>query len=123
MTYYHNVHTSATAENNDKLQNHLKMSNYHLMVRSKVLRERFKNSFEFPEPFVANKKTDVNIKLPDIFHTFKKGHKLQIQAQSTNNLYFRTLLDACTTSPVVLQTGQTMGQLESRCLMALAVDN
>jgi hypothetical protein len=77
------VHPPETEENNDKLQNHLKMSNYHLMVRSEVLRGRFRNSFEYPEPFVANKKTNVNIELQDVFHTFKKGHKVQIQVQST----------------------------------------
>ena len=77
------VHPADTEENNDKLQSHLKMSNYHLMVRSEVLRGRFRNSFENPEPFIPNKKTDVNIKLQDVFHTFKKGHKLQIQVQST----------------------------------------
>ena len=77
------VHPSETKENNKKLQNHLKMSNYHLMVRSEVLRGRFRNSFEHPEPFVPNKKTVVNIKLQDVFHTFKKGHKVQIQVQST----------------------------------------
>ena len=69
--------------NNKKFQNHLKMSNYHLMVRSEVMRGRFRNSFEKPEPFLANKKTSVNIKLQDVFHTVKKGHKLQIQIQST----------------------------------------
>jgi len=77
------VHPLDTEENNDKLQNHLKMSNYHLMVRSEVLRGRFRNSFENPEPFIPNKKTLVNIKLQDVFHTFKKGHKLQVQVQST----------------------------------------
>jgi putative CocE/NonD family hydrolase len=77
------VHPADAEENNKKLQNHLKMSNYHLMVRSEVLRGRFRNSFEHPEPFIPNKKTDVNIKLQDVFHTFKKGHKMQIQVQST----------------------------------------
>ena len=77
------VHPADVEENNEGLQDHLKMSNYHLMVRSEVLRGRFRNSFEKPEPFVPNKKTDVNIKLQDVFHTFKKGHKLQIQVQST----------------------------------------
>ena len=77
------VHPADAEENNEGLQDHLKMSNYHLMVRSEVLRGRFRNSFEKPEPFVPNKKTDVNIKLQDVFHTFKKGHKLQIQVQST----------------------------------------
>lgn len=36
-----------------------------------------------PELFVANEKTPANIKLQDVFHTFKKGHKIQIQVQST----------------------------------------
>lgn len=73
----------ADAETNEEMQGHLKMSNYHLMVRSEVLRGRFRNSFVTPEPFVPNQKTDVNIKLQDVFHTIKKGHKLQIQVQST----------------------------------------
>ncbi|UQD56471.1 CocE/NonD family hydrolase [Flavobacterium sp. K5-23] len=62
---------------------YLKMSNYHMMVRSEVMRGRFRNSFINPEPFVANEKTAVNIKLQDVMHTFKKGHKIQIQVQST----------------------------------------
>lgn len=70
-------------EKNKSLQKHLKMSNYHLMVRSEVMRGRFRNSFSKPEPFTPNKKTEVDIKLQDVFHTFKKGHKLQIQVQST----------------------------------------
>ncbi len=77
------VHPSDAEETNDKMQNHLKMSNYHMMVRSEVLRGRYRNSFEKPEPFVPNTKTSVNVKLQDVFHTFKKGHKLQIQVQST----------------------------------------
>jgi putative CocE/NonD family hydrolase len=62
---------------------YLKMSNYHMMVRSEVMRGRFRNSFVNPEPFAANEKTAVNIKLQDVMHTFKKGHKIQIQIQST----------------------------------------
>ncbi|QMU63677.1 MAG: CocE/NonD family hydrolase [Flavobacteriaceae bacterium] len=69
-------------EKNKSMQKHLKMSNYHLMVRSEVIRGRFRNSFSHPEPFVPNKKTDVTITFQDVFHTFKKGHKLQIQVQS-----------------------------------------
>lgn len=66
-----------------EVQPYLKMSNYHMMVRSEVMRGRFRNSFVNPEPFVANEKTLVNVKLQDVFHTFKKGHKIQIQVQST----------------------------------------
>ncbi len=73
----------ADTENTEDVQDHLKLSNYHMMVRSEVLRGRFRNSMEKPEPFVPNQKTKVNLKLQDVFHTFKKGHKIQVQVQST----------------------------------------
>jgi putative CocE/NonD family hydrolase len=71
------------ADDYPETQEYLKMSNYFMMVRSEVMRGRFRNSFSNPEPFIPNEKTDVNIKLQDINHTFKKGHKTQIQVQST----------------------------------------
>lgn len=71
------------AEDTEETQQYLKMANYHMMVRSEVMRGRFRNDFSKPEPFVPNQKTDVNIKLQDIHHTFKKGHKIQVQVQST----------------------------------------
>ncbi|CAM1355625.1 CocE/NonD family hydrolase [Tenacibaculum halocynthiae] len=77
------VHPSDLKNDNKEMQTHLKLSNYHLMVRSEIMRGRFRNSFAKPEPFTPNKKASVNIKLQDVFHTFKKGHKLQIQVQST----------------------------------------
>lgn len=71
------------AEDYEETEKRLKMSNYHMMVRSEVMRGRFRNSFSTPEPFTPGKITDVNIKLQDVFHTFKKGHKIQVQVQST----------------------------------------
>lgn len=73
----------ADTENTEDVQDHLKLSNYHMMVRSEVLRGRFRNSMSQPQPFVPNEKTAVNLKLQDVFHTFKKGHKIQVQVQST----------------------------------------
>lgn len=64
-------------------QDHLKMSNYHQMVRSEVMRGRYRNSFSQPEAFIPNEDTAVNIRLQDVLHTFKKGHKIQVQIQST----------------------------------------
>ncbi|UZR93270.1 CocE/NonD family hydrolase [Chondrinema litorale] len=60
------------------------MGGYQQMVRSEMFRGRFRNSFENPEPFVSGEVTDLNIALQDIFHTFKKGHKIMIQIQSTS---------------------------------------
>jgi len=71
------------AENTEEMQDHLQMSNYHMMVRSEVFRGRYREGFDQPKAFEPNKKTDVNIILQDINHTFKKDHKLQIQVQST----------------------------------------
>jgi putative CocE/NonD family hydrolase len=71
------------AEDTEEMQDHLKMSNYHMMVRSEVFRGRYRESFSEPKPFVPNEKTSVDVKLQDVNHTFKKGHKLQIQVQST----------------------------------------
>ncbi len=73
----------ADAPDYEETQKYLKMGNYHLMVRSEIMRGRFRNSFSKPEAFEPNKKTDVNITLQDVNHTFLAGHKIQIQVQST----------------------------------------
>jgi len=59
------------------------MGNYEMLVRAEVMRGKFRNSFEKPEPFVPGKPTLVKYTLPDIAHTFLKGHKLMVQIQST----------------------------------------
>jgi uncharacterized protein len=59
------------------------MGGYQQLVRSEVFRGRFRNSFSKPEPFKPNEITDVKFPLQDILHTFKKGHKMMIQIQST----------------------------------------
>lgn len=58
-------------------------ANYHQMVRSEVMPARFRNSYEKPEALTPNQTTEVNFRLQDVLHTFKKGHKIQIQVQST----------------------------------------
>lgn len=59
------------------------MANYHQMVRSEIMPARFRNSIEKPEALVPNQKTAVDFKLQDVMHTFKKGHKIQVQIEST----------------------------------------
>lgn len=65
--------------NND----HYTMNGYQMMVRGEIMRGKYRNSFETPEAFVPGKPTEVKYALPDIAHTFKKGHRLMIQIQSS----------------------------------------
>ncbi len=59
------------------------LGGYHMMVRSEVFRGRFRNSYEKPEPFEPNRPAKVAFELQDLFHTFQRGHRLQVQVQST----------------------------------------
>jgi len=59
------------------------MGGYQMLVRGEIMRGKFRNSFEKPEPFKPNKIETVKFDLPDVAHTFKKGHRLMIQVQSS----------------------------------------
>jgi putative CocE/NonD family hydrolase len=59
------------------------MNGYQMLVRGDVMRGKFRNSFEKPEAFVPNKPTQVKYTMPDIAHTFKKGHRIMVQVQSS----------------------------------------
>ncbi len=69
--------------NTQETEEGMQMAGYHQMVRSEVMRGRFRDSMERPKPFVPNQKDEVFVKLQDVLHTFKRGHKIQIQIQST----------------------------------------
>jgi putative CocE/NonD family hydrolase len=59
------------------------MAGYQMLVRAEVMRGRFRNSFEKPEPFTPGKVEQIRYTIPDVAHTFKKGHWLMIQIQSS----------------------------------------
>ncbi len=59
------------------------MNSYQMLVRGEIFRGKFRNSYEKPEPFVVGKPTQVKFELPDVAHTFKKGHKIMVQVQSS----------------------------------------
>jgi uncharacterized protein len=61
----------------------IKLRGYQMMVRGDVFRGKFRNSMSKPEPFVPNQVTKVEYVLNDIFHTFKKGHRIMVQIQSS----------------------------------------
>jgi putative CocE/NonD family hydrolase len=59
------------------------MGGYEMLVRGEVMRGKFRNSFEQPEAFVPGEITKVKYSLPDVAHTFKKGHRIMIQVQNS----------------------------------------
>jgi predicted acyl esterase len=59
------------------------MGGYQQLVRGELFRGRFRNSFSDPEPFVPGQVATVHYQMPDIFHEFRKGHRIMIQIQSS----------------------------------------
>ena len=67
----------------DDVRDGVHLGGYQMMVRSEVMRGRFRNSYEHPEPFVPDEPTQVRVPLQDVLHTFRAGHRIMVQIQST----------------------------------------
>ncbi|WP_183563834.1 CocE/NonD family hydrolase [Mucilaginibacter sp. SP1R1] len=72
-----------SAKNNKWTGKDVYLSGYQQMVRSEAMRGKFRKGFDKPEAFVPGQITPVNFELQDVLHTFKKGHRLMVQVQST----------------------------------------
>jgi uncharacterized protein len=59
------------------------MGGYQQLVRGEVMRGKYRDSFEKPAPFTPGQPTRVAWSMNDIFHTFRKGHRVMVQLQST----------------------------------------
>jgi len=59
------------------------MAGYQQLVRGDPLRGKFRNGFEKPEPFTPGKVEPVNFSMTDINHTFRRGHRIMVQIQSS----------------------------------------
>jgi putative CocE/NonD family hydrolase len=64
-------------------QREIKVGGYQMLVRGDIFRGKYRNSFEKPEPFTPGEVTRVKFILPDLNHTFKKGHRIMVQVQSS----------------------------------------
>jgi uncharacterized protein len=62
---------------------HSKMGGYQQLVRGEPFRGKFRKSFETPEPFVPGQPETVEFTMPDAFHTFRRGHRIMVQVQSS----------------------------------------
>lgn len=59
------------------------LGGYQMLVRGEILRGRYRNSFEQPQPFKSGKWERVRVTLPDVAHAFLPGHRLMVQVQSS----------------------------------------
>ena len=59
------------------------MGGYQQLVRGEPFRAKFRNSFRKPEPMTPGKPTEISFELPDVYHSFRAGHKLMVQVQSS----------------------------------------
>jgi putative CocE/NonD family hydrolase len=69
--------------NADSGSSGVKFGGYQQLVRGDVMRGKFRNSLTTPEPFVPGQPTPVNFTLQDVAHTFRTGHKIMVQIQSS----------------------------------------
>jgi putative CocE/NonD family hydrolase len=61
----------------------VQLGGYQMLVRGEVMRGKFRDSFDRPQAFVPNTPAIVSFTLPDAHHTFRKGHRVMIQVQSS----------------------------------------
>jgi uncharacterized protein len=59
------------------------MAGYQQLLRGEPMRAKFRNSWEKPEPLAPGKLTEVDFTMPDVNHTFRKGHRIMVQVQSS----------------------------------------
>jgi putative CocE/NonD family hydrolase len=71
------------SDNPDPNPAEIEMGGYQRLVRYEIMRGKFRNSIEYPEPFIPDRITNVKFNLNDAYHTFKKGHRIMVQIQSS----------------------------------------
>jgi putative CocE/NonD family hydrolase len=61
----------------------VRMGGYQQLVRGDVMRGKFRNSLEKPQPFEPSEPTRVKFALSDVQHCFRTGHRIMVQVQSS----------------------------------------
>ena len=59
------------------------MGHFQQLVRGEVMRGKFREDFSAPVPFVPGEVTEVTFDMQDVAHTFRRGHRMMVQIQST----------------------------------------
>src|SRR5262249_54784440 len=61
----------------------VRMGGFQQLVRGDVMRGKFRTNFQRPRPVTPGEPTAVKFKLPDVYHTFRSGHRIMVQVQSS----------------------------------------
>lgn len=61
----------------------LHMGGYEELLRGEPFRAKFRKSWEKPEPLTPGKESEIDFTMPDLFHTFRRGHRIMVQVQSS----------------------------------------
>ncbi|MBA3725132.1 MAG: CocE/NonD family hydrolase [Armatimonadetes bacterium] len=59
------------------------MGGYQMLIRGEPMRAKYRNSWSKPEPLAPKRITKVEFVLPDVMHTFRKGHRIMVQVHSS----------------------------------------
>jgi hypothetical protein len=59
------------------------MGGYQELIRGEPFRGKFRRGFEKPVAFEPGKPERITFKLPDVAHTFREGHRIMVQIQSS----------------------------------------
>ncbi len=71
------------AKDNKEMAAGRHLGGYQMLIRAEVVRGRFRDSYAQPKPFTPNEPAQVHVPLMDVLHTFKPGHRIMVQIQST----------------------------------------
>jgi len=67
----------------DSIDVDVSMGGYQRLIRAEIMRSKFRNNYEKPEALIPNRVTPIAFNLQDVYHTFKKGHRIMVQIQSS----------------------------------------
>lgn len=60
-----------------------KMGDYEMLVRGEPMRAKFRNGWDNPQPLTPDQVTPLNYEMQDVNHTFRRGHRIMVQIQSS----------------------------------------
>ena len=61
----------------------VRMGGFEQLLRGEPMRAKFRNSWEKPSPLEPGRVAELNFTMPDVNHTFRKGHRIMVQIQSS----------------------------------------